>query len=365
MDKIGTDLGKKKSDVCVMAAADQVSERFKVATTRESLSKMFARRPAAQIAVESCRSSSWVKEQLEQLGHTVVVIDTTRVRALGVGQGRRKNDRRDAEMLARAQWGGVVPLAHVLSHEARRVREVLHTRAQLVAQRTALVTMIRGQFEAQGIVVPTCAAAQFAAALGRTDADLLEGVHIQAVLRVLASVTQELEVLTAELEALAARQEAYRRLCTVPGVKLIVALSFIAALDRADRFRDAHQVEAYLGLVPSEMSTGGRRRLGRIAKAGNPQARAMLVQAAHSLMRARRHQDDPLVVWAQQLAARRGKRIAVVALARRLAGVLWAMWQDGTDYDGRAVAGASAAGMSRRLRRAQHEAAAMQRLANG
>jgi transposase len=359
------DLGKKRSDVCVMAAADQVSERFKVTTTRESLSKMFARRPAAQIAVESCRSSSWVKEQLEQLGHTVVVIDTTRVRALGVGQGRRKNDQRDAEMLARALCSGVVPRAHVLSHEARRVRDVLHTRAQLVAQRTALVTMIRGQFEAQGIVVPTCDAAKFAATLGRTDAELVEGVHIQAVLRVLASVNQELEVLTAELEALAARQEAYPRLCTVPGVKLIVALSFIAALDRADRFRDAHQVEAYLGLVPSEMSTGGRQRLGHITKAGNPRARVMLVQAAHVLLRARRHQDDPLVVWAHQLAARRGKRIAVVALARRLTGVLWAMWQDGTDYDARAVAGASAAGMSRRLRRSHQEVAAMQRLTIG
>lgn len=363
MDKIGMDLGKRKSDVCIMGGPTTVSERFQVATTRPGLTKAFARRAAAQIAIESCRSSGWVRALLVELGHEVVVVDTTRVRALGVGQGRRKNDRRDAEALARALWAGVAPPAHVLSDEARRVRDVLHARAQLVAQRTSLVTMIRGQFEAQGIVVPSAEARAFAAALGRTQAELLGAPHIQSLLRLLAALNQELVVLTAELESLAERQEPYERLCTVPGVKLVVALSFIAALDRAERFRDAHQVQAYLGLVPSEMSTGGHQRLGHLTKAGNPLARAMLVQAAHSLLNARKHQEDALVVWARQLAARRGKRIAAVALARRLGGMLWAMWLDGTLYDPHMVARASADGMSRRLRRAQAEMNQMRQLA--
>jgi transposase len=154
-------------------------------------------------------------------------------------------------------------------------------------------------------------------------------------------------------------------MCSVPGVKLVVALSFIAALDRAERFGNAHQVEAYLGLVPSENSTGGRRRLGQITKAGNPQARAMLVQAAHSLLNARKHQEDALVVWAKQLAARRGKRVAAVALARRLAGMLWAMWMDGTLYDPHLVARRSADGMTRALRRTQAERNAIAQLAIG
>jgi transposase len=363
MDKIGMDLGKRKSDVCVMDSPTPVSERFQVPTTRAGFTKAFARRAPAQIAIESCRSSCWVKELLEGLGHDVVVLDTTRVRALGVGQGRRKNDRRDAEALARALWAGVLPRAHVLSDEARRLRDVLHTRGQLVAQRTSVVTMLRGQFEAYGIVVASCAAGNFTAALGRTEAELLDAPHVQSLLRVLATLTQEIAVLTAELEALATRQEPYERLCTVPGVKLIVALSFVAALDRAGRFGNAHQVQAYLGLVPSEMSTGGHQRLGHITKAGNPLARAMLVQAAHSLLNARKHQEDALVVWARQLGARRGKRIAAVALARRLAGVLWAMWMDGTLYDAQMVARASADGMSRRLRRAQVEMNQMRQLA--
>jgi hypothetical protein len=102
MDQIGIDLGKKRSDVCVMSAVTTVSERFKCDTTRATLTERFARRPTAQIAIEACRSSGWVHELLTGLCHTVVVVDTSRVRQIGVGHGRRKTDRRDAEALARS-----------------------------------------------------------------------------------------------------------------------------------------------------------------------------------------------------------------------------------------------------------------------
>ena len=363
MDKIGMDLGKKRSDVCVMGAPATVSERFKVATTRAGLTQAFANRPAAQIAIEACRWSGWVRAELMKLGHEVVLVDTTRVRALGVGQGRRKTDRRDAEALARALWIGAVPQAHVLSDEARRLRDVLHARAQLVGQRASIIVLVRGQLEAQGIALSRTAADAFVAAVGRTAAELAAAPHLQALLRVLTTLNAEIAVLNAELEALAERHEAYPRLCTVPGVKLVVGLAFIAALDRAERFRTAHEVEAYLGLVPSELTTGGHQRLGRITKAGNPLTRTLLVQAAHSLLNAGKHQDDALVVWARQLLGRRKRNVAAVALARRLAGVLWAMWRDGTDYDPQHVARTSAAGMSRRLRQAAAERNEIARLA--
>jgi len=361
--KIGIDLGKKASDVCVMGSATEVSERFRVATTREALTTAFANRPAAQIAVEACRGALWVREVLMGLGHEVVLVDTSRARAIGIGQGKRKNDRRDAEALARALWAGVVPRAHVLSHEAQRLRDVLHARHQLVGMRTELVTQLRGQMQARGVLVPGCRAEEFARRLRESGGELVGAVQVQSALRVIEALTSELTVLTAELQALAARHEPFERLCTVPGVKLIVALSFMAALDRAARFRTAHQVEAYLGLVPSERSTGGQQRLGRITKAGDSLTRSMLVQASHTLLRVRGHDTDPLVVWGRQLAARRGKRVAVTAVARRLAGVLWAMWMDGTDYDPKGLARASAGGLSRRARETQREAATMQQIA--
>ena len=87
-----------------------------------------------------------------------------------------------------------------------------------------------------------------------------------------------------------------------------------------------------MGLVPNENSSGGKRRLGAITKKGNSYLRAVLVQAAWAVLRSS-DKSDPLRLWAEAVAARRGKRIAVVALARRLVGVLWAMWRDGTVYD--------------------------------
>lgn len=359
MTSVGMDLGKKQSDVCVLDEHDGVVARFQVRTRRDALTKRFANTPACRVAIESCRDTGWVFDHLSSLGHEVVVVDTTRARALGIGHGRRKTDRRDAEALARAVARGVVPRAHVLSAEGRQLRDVLHARDQLVRVRGRLVTMLRGQFQGRGLVTPRCAAAAFATRLRLSGLPGVEAPEVQALLAVLRSVTTQIEQLERHLAALAARHEAVTRLSTVPGVKLIVALTVIAALDDATRFQHAHQVQAYLGLVPSEYSTGGKRRTGGITRCGNSMARRMLVQAARSLLRTRRAQQDPLVMWAREVAARRGQKRAVVGVARRLAGILWAMWVDGTCYDPQGLARQSFAGLSRRARRAQQEAALM------
>jgi len=108
----------------------------------------------------------------------------------------------------------------------------------------------------------------------------------------------------------------------------------VATLDTAERFRGAHQVEAYLGLVPRERSSGEKQHKGRITKSGNNRTRYLLVEAAWVLLsRVKQTKAQPLQAWAERIAARRGKRVAVVALARRLAGILYAMMRDGTEFD--------------------------------
>ena len=125
-----------------------------------------------------------------------------------------------------------------------------------------------------------------------------------------------------------------QRLTTAPGVGPVIATAFVATLDEAGRFGGAHQVESYLGLVPSEDSSADRHRRGHITKAGSPRMRWLLVQAAWAALRSRRADTAGLRAWAAQLAKRRGHRIATVALARRLAGILFAMWRDQTTFDG-------------------------------
>jgi hypothetical protein len=121
-------------------------------------------------------------------------------------------------------------------------------------------------------------------------------------------------------------------------------------------------VESYLGLVPSEDTTGGKRRLGAISKHGNSYLRALLVQSAWLMLRLS-GRSDPLQRWALAVAERRGKRIAIVALARRLAGVLWAMWRDNTVYEPELVARTGARGLRKAAQSIEFRAAALQRSA--
>jgi transposase len=247
----------------------------------------------------------------------------------------------------------------VLSDRAAGLRHVLNTRAQMVGQRAELVTMLRGQWQAQGLAAPKCGAENFARRLRAGGSEAVRAVHVQSALAVLDALGEQIKALDAQLRGLSEKEEAFERLITVPGVGLIVGLAFIAALDEAARFRNARQVGTYLGLVPRERTTGGRQQLGRITKAGNPMARWTLVQAAHVMLGMKRCANDPLVVWAQQVAGRRGKRVAAVAVARRLAGILWAMWRDGTSYDAAGLGRASAAGLARRERQVRREAERM------
>jgi transposase len=119
---------------------------------------------------------------------------------------------------------------------------------------------------------------------------------------------------------------------TAPLIGPVTASAFVGCVDDPKRFKGPHQVEAYVGLVPSEMSSGEKQRKGRITKTGNARVRWLLVQAALSILRRRQPQTEHLRTWAERIASRRGKKTAVVALARKLAGILFAMMREGTPY---------------------------------
>jgi transposase len=145
------------------------------------------------------------------------------------------------------------------------------------------------------------------------------------------ALTQEIAEADRELATTATTDPIARRLLTAPGVGPATAVRFVAALDQIQRFPGAHAVESYLGLVPGEDSSAERKRRTHITKAGPTALRWCLVQAAWAARRMRR--KDPLHRWVDAVEKRRGRRVAVLALARKLAGILFALWRDGTVYE--------------------------------
>jgi len=339
-----------------------VMERGVVAGLSQLLRRLGPGTPPARVAFEACREGWHVAERLSAWGHEPVMVDTTRVKQLGIGHHGRKNDRIDAEVLATALLAGRIPQAHILSPARQRLRLELAVRRSLVETRAQYVTSIRGMVRARGGLVPSCSTRDFLAKLREITLDqqaqqLVE--PLRAALEVLARQIAEMDL---RVEQLCEEEPVIRRLMTVPCVGSVVAAAFVSVIDDAGRFRNAHQVESYLGLVPSEDTTGGRRRLGAISKAGNSYLRSLLVEVSWTLLR--KKDDDPLTRWARHIVRRRGARIAVVALARRLAGVLWAVWRDGTVYDPQRVGIKSAEGVSRHAHERDFEARALRTAAD-
>jgi transposase len=198
--------------------------------------------------------------------------------------------------------------------------------------RTRVINLLRSQVRATGQRMATGASDTF----GRRFATVDLPAPMRDALRPLTDLLEHLAIALRDAESwvhqAAAADAVTRRLMTAPGVGPVTALSFRATLDRLDRFPDAGRVTAYLGLVPREDSSAERRHRGAITKAGPRQPRSLLVQASWHIWRCRRG-AAALHAWVHRVAARRGSRIAIVALARRLARCLYAMWRDGCDFD--------------------------------
>jgi transposase len=145
-------------------------------------------------------------------------------------------------------------------------------------------------------------------------------------------LNDELALADARFEELVATDPVLKRLTTLPGIGPITASAFVAALDTAARFERASQVTSYLGLVPQEYSSGEKQRRGRVVRSAQPHLQSLLVQAAWRMWRVADPRTEHLRTWAEAVARRRGKKVATVALARRLARTLFAMWRDQAEY---------------------------------
>jgi transposase len=358
---VALDLGAKKITYCEVSGG-KVVHRTTVSQIESLRLELGPDRPAARVAIEACREAWYVHDLLVKWGNIVVVVDTTRSRRLGIRDHGRKNDRIDAETLARALEEKRIPEAHVLSPRRRELRRVLSVRRALVETRAQYVTTIRGLVREQGGKLPGCDTAQFAGHVRKQKLPPEISLLVDPLVVLVEGIDSQLASTEERLAALCAQEPIIAALTTTPGVGTVVAATFVSVVDEATRFRNAHQVESYIGLVPCEDTTGGNRRLGAITKKGNKYLRAILVQAAWSIL-TKGEKHDPLYLWATNVAKRRGKRIAVIALARRLVGVLWAMWRDGTVYDAEHLAHQGVRGLRGATQTLEERTAAMARAA--
>lgn len=338
MEIIGLDLHKRESQLAFKAPDGTVTDR-RIVTSRERLTALFGDRARARILLEASTESEWVARHLESLGHEVIVADPNYAPMYATRSRRTKTDKRDARTLMEACAIGAYRPAHRLADGRRHVRAELAVRDALVRSRVRFAVLAKSFVRRDGLRVPTSDSRLVpqkltALALSPELAD-----ELAPLLAVYGPLTAQIEASEVRLAALAQTDPIVGLLTTAPGVGPVTATAFVSTVDDIERFRSAHELEAYLGLVPSERSSGEKRQLGHITKAGNTRMRWLLVEAAWCILRSKKSETAPLRAWASAIATRRGKRIAAVALARRLAGILFAMWRDEVAYDATKVRG--------------------------
>jgi transposase len=331
MQHFAIDLGSMESQICVRHPDGQISLERKVPTA--SLKSYLKRQPKSRVVLETCAEAFRVADLAMGLGHEVRVVPATLVRSLGVGARRIKTDRRDAQVLSEVSCRIDLPSVHVPTHLARQRRSMCGMREELLASRTALINCVRGWARTQLLKIRSGDTATFPkrardAALSSPDG-LPE--YAERLLKMIEALNEQIAAADHELEEITAQDPLCQRLMTVPGIGPVSSLRFAAALDDCSRFASAHAVQGFLGLTPGENSSSQRQQRTGITKAGPAPVRRALVQAAWNFRRIR--PNDPISLWASAIEKRRGKFVATVAVARKLAGVLYALWRDGSIYE--------------------------------
>jgi transposase len=325
------DLGSKESQVCMRAPDGTVVLEKKHPTRR--LGELMASWPQSRVVLETSSEAFAIADAARAAGHEVRVVRSTLSRQLGVGERGIKSDLRDARKLSEVSTRIDLASVHIPSAEARALRSRIRSRDILVTTRTALINHVRGWLRTHVMTLtskgtPSTFPARVRATVVSRELELPS--YIEHSLSTIDVLNQQILAATKELAAIAKAHDVCCRLMTVPGVGPITSLAFVAAIDDVSRFSHAHRVSSYLGLTPGEDSSGERERRTGITKAGASSVRRLLIQAAWGAYQRAKH--DPMVVWMKRIADRRGKFIAIVALARKLSAILFALWRDQTTY---------------------------------
>lgn len=325
------DLHKKESQIRIVTPAGEVLDR-RILTTRERFTAVFGERVRMRILIEASTESEWVAQHLESLGHDVIVADPNYGAMYARRSRRVKTDRRDAAALVEACQHGNYRPAHRRSARQRVVQAMLHVRRELTDSRTRAISLARAVTRGAGFRIRSGRTETFLDRLGVLEIPASMAATLLPLRSVIEVLDDELAEADVRFATVVAEDPVATRLMTMPSIGPITATAFIAALDDIGRFEGAAQVTSYLGLVPREYSSGEHQHRGRILRSAHPYVQSLLIQAAWRMSRSSDAKTAGLRAWAQAITHRRGKKVAMVALARRLARILFGMWRDQTEY---------------------------------
>ena len=332
LKRIGVDTSKAVFTVHGIDAQERAVLRRNF--SRAAFETFFGKLPATDVALEACSGSHHWGRVLAAMGHRVRLIPAQYVKPF---VKRGKNDRNDAEAICEAAGRPGMASVPVKTAERQADAMIVSVRDLLVCQHTQLINALRGHATEFGVV----------AAKGASNVEALMQ-HVmspqaqipeaaQRMLGVLAGqlaqVDAEIAALDKQMRAAAMADPVARRLMKVPSIGPVGALTLSLTVD-ATQFEDGRHFASWIGLVPKERSSGGKQRLGGISKAGNERLRQLLVVGAIAVIRHAKPGSKSASAWLLRLLERRPRKLAAVALANKVARVVWAMMARGEDWRG-------------------------------
>jgi transposase len=328
---IGLDLAKRVFQVHGTDAAGRPVMRRKL--RRSQVLAFFAALEPCTVGLEACATAHHWAREIRVLGHEVRLIPPQYVKPF---VKTNKNDVTDAEAICEALLRPTMRFAAVKSAEQQSVLMLHRARELLVRQRTMLINALRGHCAEFGLTAPQGAShvAELILRIEEED-DRLPPLARRALASLVAQIrTIQTEITGLEKELLTWHRtnEASQRLGAIPGVGVITATALVATVGDASQFRSARQFAAFLGLAPKQNSSGGRDRLGRISKRGDGYLRRLLVHGSRAVLRWTRLRPERRSPWLEGLLARRPTNVVLVAMANKMARIVWAMLSRSDTY---------------------------------
>jgi len=322
-----------ETSICIVDDSGRIVREAKVASEPDALVEVLKTGAYhfKRIGLEAGPLSQWLYSALDEASLPVICVETRHMRAVLKAQ-INKTDRNDARGIAQMMRAGLYRPVHVKTLRSQKLRTLLTHRKLLQSKAIAIENDLRSTLRNFGLKVGVIGAAKFEARINKLVENLPDlAVLVEPLLVVRRVLREQIAVLHRRVLAIVRDDAVCRRLMTVPSIGPVVALTYRATVDVPARFRNSRAVGAVLGLTPCKYQSGESDHTGAISKCGDEMMRVMLYEAAQ-VMLMRSTQWSWLKVWAMQIARRRGRKKAIVALARRLAVIMHRIWVDGSEF---------------------------------